>query len=73
MQDVDLSSEFGCFLIELMEVSDLPSQPSVIEVADVALQVYKVAGGPNEEGAEPSGERFNGVVFAMPSRVSFHI
>ena len=73
MQDVNSCGEFGGFLIELAVASDLPSQPPIILVADVALQVHKVAAGPNEEGAELGGEWFNGVFLTMPIHVSWHI
>ena len=73
MQDVDSSSEFGGFLIELAETSDLPSQPPVIKVADVVLQVYEVTAGPDEEGAEPGREQLDGVFLAMPICVSLRI
>ena len=73
MQDVDSCGEFGGFLIELMEVGDLPSQPPVVKVADVALQVHEVAAGPNEKGAEPGREWFDGVFLAMPNHVSLRI
>ena len=73
MQDIDSCSELGGFLIELTEVSDLPSQPPVVKVADVALQVYEVTAGPNKEGTEPGRERFDGVFLAMPNCVSLHI
>ena len=53
MQDIDSCGEFSGFLIELAEATNLPSQPPVVKVADVALQVHKVAAGPEEEGAEP--------------------
>ena len=61
------------FLVELMEAGDLPSHPPVIKVFNVVLQVHKIAAGPNEEGAEPSGERLNGVFFAMSDHVSLCI
>ena len=54
-------------------MGDLPSQPPVIKVFDFALQVYKVAAGPKEEGVEPGGDWFDGVFFAMPNCVSLHI
>ena len=73
MQDIDLCSEFGGFLIELAEASDLPSQPPVVKVADVMLQVHEVTAGPDEEGVEPGGEWFDGVFLAMPNRVSLCI
>ena len=73
MQDIDSCGEFGGFLIELAEVSNLPSQPPVIKVADVALQVHEVAAGPDEEDAEPAWERFNRVFLAMPNCVSLRI
>ena len=73
MQDFNSRGELGGFLIELAEASDLPSQPPVVKVADVALEVYKVAAGSDEEGAEPGGERFNGIFFAVPNRVSLCI
>jgi hypothetical protein len=73
MQDFNLCSELSGFLIELAEVSDLPSQPPVIKVTDVAVQVHEVAAWPNKEGVEPGWERFNGVFFTMPNRVSLCI
>ena len=73
VQDFDSRGEFGGFLIELAEASDLPSQPPVVKVADVPLEVYEVAARSNEEGAEPSGEWFNRVFLAMPNRVSLRI
>ena len=73
MQDFDSCGELGGFLIELMEVGDLPSQPPVVKVADVALEVYEVTAWSDEEGMEPGGEWFNGVFFAMPNRVSLCI
>jgi hypothetical protein len=73
MQDVNSCSKFGGFLIELAEASNLPSQPPVVKVANVALQVHEVTAGPNKEGAEPGGEWLNRVFLAMPSCVSFHI
>ena len=73
MQDVNSCGEFGGFLIELVEASDLPSQPPVVKVTDVTLQVHEVTGGPNEEGAEPGGKRLDGVFLAMPNHVSLRI
>ena len=73
MQDFNSRSELGGFLIKLAEASDLPSQPPVVKVADVALEVYEVTAGPDEEGTEPGGEWFNGVLLAMPNRVSLCI
>ena len=73
MQDFDLRGELSSFLIELAEASDLPSQPPVVKVADVVLEVYEVAAWPDEEGVEPGGKRFDGVFLAMPNRVSLHI
>ena len=35
--------------------------------------MHEVAAGPDEEGAEPGGERFNRIFFAMPNHVSLHI
>jgi hypothetical protein len=60
-------------LIELAEAGDLPSQPPVVKVADVTLEVHEVAGWPDKEGAEPSGEGFDGIFFTMPNRVSLCI
>ena len=37
------------------------------------LEVYEVAARSNEEGAEPSGEQFDGVFLAMPNCVSLRI
>jgi hypothetical protein len=68
-----LQGEFGGFLIELAELSDLPSHPPVVKVFDFMLQVHKVAARPKEEGMEPCGEWFNGVFFTMPNCVSLHI
>ena len=73
MQDVDSSGKFGSFLVKLVETGDLPSQPPVIEVTDVVLQVHKVIAGPNEEGMEPGGERFDRIFLAMPNCVSLCI
>ena len=73
MQDFDSHGELGSFLIKVVEAGDLPSQPSVVKVADVALEVYEVTAWPNEEGMEPGEEWFNGVFFAMPNRVSLCI
>ena len=73
MQDFDSRGELSGFLIELAEASDLPSQPPVIKVTDVALEVYEVTAGSDEEGAEPGGEWFNGVFLAMPNHVSLCI
>ena len=73
MQDFDLCGELGSFLIELAEASNLSSQPPVVKVADVTLEVYEVAAGSNEEGVEPGGEWFNRVFLAMPNCVSLRI
>ena len=73
MQDIDSCGKFGSFLIELAEVGDLPSQPPVVKVANVMLQVHEVTAGPDEEGVEPGGEWFDGVFLAMPNRVSLCI
>ena len=73
MQDIDSCGKLGGFLIKLMVASDLPSQPPVVKVADVMLQVYEVTAGPDEEGAEPGGKWFDGVFLAMPIRVSWRI
>ena len=73
MQDFNSCGKLGGFLIELVEASDLPSQPPVVKVADVALEVYEVAARPDEEGVEPGGEWFNGVFLAMPNHVSLCI
>ena len=73
MQDINLHSKLGSFLVEFVEAGDLPSQPPVVKVADVALQVHEVTAGPNEEGMEPGGEWLNGVFLAMPNHVSLHI
>ena len=73
MQDFNSSGELCSFLIELMEAGNLPSQPSVVKVADVTLQVHEVTAGPNKEGTEPGGEQFNGVFLAMPNHVSLRI
>ena len=73
MEDINSRGEFGGFLIKLAEASDLPSQPPVVEVTDVALQVHEVTGGPNKEGAEPGGEWLDWVFLAMPNCVSLRI
>ena len=73
MQDIDSCSEFGSFLIELAVAGDLPSQPPIVLVTDVMLQVHEIAAGPDEEGTEPGGEWFNGVFLAMPIHVSWRI
>ena len=73
MQDFNSCGELSGFLIELVEASDLPSQPLVVKVANVMLQVHEVTACPDEEGAEPGGEWFNGVLLAMPNRVSLRI
>ena len=73
MQDFNLHGKLCSFLIELTEAGDLPSQPPVIEVTDVALQMHEVTAGPNEEGTEPGGEWFDGVFLTMPNRVSLRI
>ena len=73
MQDFDPCGKLGGFLIELVEASNLPSKPPVIKVADVTLEVHEVTAWSNKEGAEPGGERFDGVFFAMPNRVSLCI
>ena len=73
VQDINLCDEFGSFLVELAEVGNLPSQPPVIKVADVALQVYEVTAGPDEEGAKPGEEQFDGIFLAMPNHVSLRI
>ena len=73
MQDFNLCSEFGSFLIELSEASDLPSQPPVVKVADVALEVHEVTAWPNKEGVEPGGEWFDGVLLTVPNHVGLCI
>ena len=73
IQDINSRGKLSSFLIELIEVGDLPSQPPVVKVADVVLEVYEVTAWPDEEGMEPGGEWFNGVFFAMPNRVSLCI
>ena len=73
MQDFNSRGELGSFLIELMEASDLPSQPPVVKVADVVLEVHEVAAQPNKEGAEPGREWFDGIFLSMPNRVSLCI
>ena len=73
MQDFNSCGELSGFLIELVEAGDLPSQPPVVKVADVPLQVHEVTAGPNEEGVEPGGERFDGVFLTMPNCVSLRI
>jgi hypothetical protein len=59
VQDFNSYGNLGSFLIELVETGDLPSQPPVVKVADVLLQVYEVTAGPDEEGVEPGGEWLN--------------
>ena len=73
VQDINSRGELSGFLIKLTEAGDLPSQPPVVKVTDVMLQVHKVTAGPNEEGAEPGREWFDGVFLAMPNCVSLHI
>ena len=73
MQDFNLCGELSSFLIKLAEAGDLPSQPPVIKVADVMLQVHEVTAWPNKEGMEPGRERFDGVFLAMPNCVSLCI
>jgi hypothetical protein len=73
MQDIDSCGKLSSFLIELAVASDLPSQPPVVLVTDVMLQVYEVTAGPDEEGVEPGGKWFNGVFLTMPIRVSWRI
>ena len=73
MQDFDPRGKFSGFLIELAEAGDLPSQPPVVKVADVTLEVHEVTGRPDEEGAEPGGKWFDGVFLVMPNRVSLRI
>ena len=60
-------------MIEFAEAGDLSSQPLVVKVTDVTLQVHEVTARPNEEGTEPGGEWFDGVLLAMPNCVSLHI
>ena len=60
-------------MVELMETGDLPSQPPVVKVADVTLQVHKVTAGPDKKGAEPGRERLDRVFLTMPNRVSLRI
>ena len=73
MQDVNSCDELGGFLIELTEASNLSSQPPVVKVANVTLQVHEVTAGPNKEGVEPGREQLDGVFLAMPNRVSLRI
>ena len=73
VQDFNSRDKFSGFLIELVEAGDLPSQPPVIKVTNVALQVHEVTTGPNEEGTEPGREWFDGVFLAMPGCVSLRI
>jgi hypothetical protein len=73
MQDFDSCGELSGFLIELAEVSNLPSQPPVIKVTDVTLEVHEVTARPNEEGVEPGKEWFDGIFLAMPNCVSLCI
>ena len=46
IQDFNLKGELCSFLVEFTEAGDLPSQPPVIKVSDLALQVDEVATGP---------------------------
>ena len=73
VQDLDSRGELCGFLIKLTEAGNLPSQPPVVKVANVVLQVHEVTAGPNEEGTEPGGEWFDGVFLAMPNCVSLRI
>ena len=73
MQDFNSCSNLGSFLIKLAEMGDLPSQPPVVKVANVMLQMHEVTAEPNEEGTEPGGERFDGVFLAMTNCVSLCI
>ena len=73
MQDFNLRGNLGSFLIELVETGNLPSQPPVIKVTDVALQVHEVTARPDEEGVEPGRKWFDGVFLAMTNCVSLRI
>ena len=73
IQDFDLQGKLYSFSIELTEMGDLPSQPPVVKVFNLALQVDKVTTRPEQEGPELGGEWFNRVFLAMPNRVSLHI
>jgi hypothetical protein len=68
-----LCGEFGSLLIKLAEAGDLPSQPPVVKVFDVMLQVHKIAAGPDEEGVEPGREWLDGVFLAVAHCVSLCI
>ena len=46
VQDLNLQGEVGGFLVELAKMGDLPSQPPVVKVFDLALQMCKVIAGP---------------------------
>ena len=67
MQDINLGGKLGGFLIELAEASNLPSQPPVIKVADVALQVHEVTAGPNKEGWNQVGSGSMGFSSPCPT------
>ena len=73
MQDFNSCGDLSSFLIELAKTGDLPSQPPVIKVADVVLQVHEVTAEPDEKGMEPGGKRFDGVFLAMTNCVSLRI
>ena len=73
MQDFNSRSELGGFLVEFAEAGNLPSQPPVVKVANVPLQMHEVTAWPDEEGAESGGEWLNVVFLTMPHCVSLHI
>ena len=73
IQNLDLHGEFCGFLVEFAEAGDLPSQPPVVKVFDLVLQVHEVAAGPEEKGAKPGGNWFDGVFLTMPNHVSLCI
>ena len=73
MQDIDLHGELCGFLIKLAEAENLPSEPPVVKVADVVLQMHQVTARPDEDGMEPGREWFDGIFLTMPNRLSLHI
>ena len=46
VQDLDLQGEVGGFLVKLMKMGDLPSQPPVVKVFNFALQMHEVTARP---------------------------
>jgi hypothetical protein len=71
--DFNSQGELCSFGIELAETGDLPSQPPVVKVFNLALQVDKVTTGSEQEGPEPGGEWFDRDFLTMPNRVSLHV